>query len=102
MARAIHHQIGTEAADDVAHFFDARFRRFDLLNIDGRFRAELARQLQPRRFRRADADHAPCAHFLRGRDRQNSDRAGALDHDRVAPSESAGPRGAVEGTDAGG
>ena len=68
--------------------------------FDRRFGAELARELQPRRLRRADADHPPRAHLLRGGDRQNSDRAGALDHDGVAPGETARPGGAVEGADA--
>src|ERR1700730_2129865 len=45
MARAIHHEVGAEAADDVAHGLDARFRRRDLLNVYSRFRAELAREL---------------------------------------------------------
>ncbi len=49
-------------------------RRRELLDIDGRLRAELARQRKPRRLRRADADHAPCAHLLRGGDRENADR----------------------------
>ncbi len=71
-------------------------------DIDGGFRAEFARQLQPRRLRRADADHAARAHLLRGGDRENPDRTGALDHDRVAPGESAGAGGAIEGADAGG
>ena len=52
--------------------------------------------------RRADADDAARAHLLRRRDRQNADRPGALDDDRVAPSEAAGAGRAVEGADAGG
>ena len=49
----------------------------------------LRASFEPRLFRRADADHAARAHLLRGRDRQNADRARALDHDRVAPLEAA-------------
>ena len=74
----------------------------DLLDIDGGFGAEFARQLQPRRLRRADADDPARAHLLRGGHRQNPDRAGALDHHGVAPGESAGAGGAIEGADAGG
>jgi hypothetical protein len=56
----------------------------ELASVNWRFRAELARQPEPRRFRRPDADHPPRAHLLRGGDRQNSDRTGALDHDGFA------------------
>src|SRR6185437_6992958 len=100
MSRAIHHQIGAEAADDLAYRLDARLRRRDLFNVYSRFRAELARQLEPRRLRCADANHAPRAHLLRGGDRQNADRARALDHHRVAPGETTGTRRTVEGADA--
>jgi hypothetical protein len=85
MARAIHHEVGPEPADDVAHRGDALLRASELLNVDRRFRAEFARELEPRLLRRADADHPPCSHFLRGRDRENPDRAGALDHHGRAP-----------------
>ena len=85
MARTIHHEIGAEAADDVAHLLDAFRRRPDFLNVDGGFRAEFARQLEPRRFRRADTDHPARAHLLGRCDGQNSDRPRALDHHRVAP-----------------
>ena len=74
----------------------------DLLDIHRSLRAEFARQLKPRLFRRADADHPARAHLLRRGDRQNSDRAGALDHHGIAPGKSAGAGGAVEGADAGG
>jgi len=42
---ALARKFGAEAADDVAHRLDARFRRGHLFDIDGGFRAELARQL---------------------------------------------------------
>ena len=99
MARTIHHEIGAEAPDDIAHRLDARLRRRDLLNIYRCFRAELARQLEPRRLRRPDADHAGRTHFLCGGDCENSDRAGTLDHHRIAPCESAGTAGAIESAD---
>ncbi len=100
MARAIHDQVGAKAADDVAHFFDPLIGRLELLDIHRRLGAELARERKPRRLRRADADHPARAHFLRGRHRQNPDRAGALDDDGVAPCESAGADRAIEGADA--
>src|SRR5215203_5068231 len=67
-----------------------------------RLGAELARQRQPRLLRGADADHPAGSHLLRRRDRQDADRPGALDDDRVAPSEAAGAGRPVEGADAGG
>src|SRR6185312_16891448 len=99
MAGAIHHQIGAEAADNVAHLLDSCLRRPDLFDIDGGFSAELARELQPRRLRRTDADDAACPHLLRGGDRENPDRTRTLDHDGVAPAKPAGPGGAIEGAD---
>ena len=59
--------------------------------FDSRLGAEFARELQPRLLRRADDDHPARPHFLGGRHRQNSDRAGALNDDSVAPGETAGP-----------
>ena len=72
------------------------------IDIDGRLRAEFSRERQPRRLRRADTDHPARTHFLCGRDRQNADRTGALNHDRIAPGKSARAGGAVEGANAGG
>ena len=73
-----------------------------LFDIDRGFGAEFARQRQPWRLRRADADDTARAHLLCCGNRQNSDRTGALDHHGVAPGEAARSRGAVEGADAGG
>src|SRR6185437_4274912 len=101
MSRTIHHQISAEAADDVAHALDPRFRRGDILDVDGGFSAELARELEPRVLRRPDTDDAPRAHLLRGGDREDADRTGALDHHGIAPTEAAGPGRAIEGADAG-
>src|SRR5436190_17002830 len=100
MARAFHDEIGAKTSYYVAHRLDARLRRMQFFDIDGRLGAEFARERQPRRLRCADADDAAGAHFLRSRHSENADRAGALDHDRVAPFESACARGAVEGADA--
>ena len=100
MARAIHHQVGAESADDVAHRLDARLGRFHLLDVHRRLGAEFARERKARLLRRADADDAPRAHLLRGRDRQDADRAGALDDDRVAPLEAPRLDRAVERADA--
>src|SRR3954467_14766187 len=100
VTRAIHHQIGAEAANDVAHFLDACFRGLEPFDVDGCFRAELACQFEPRLFRRADAYHASCTHLLRRRDRQYPDGARALDQDGIAPGKAAGVSGTVEGADA--
>ena len=100
MTRAVHHQIRAEAADDLAHRRDARLGRGEFLNAYGRFGAELAAERKPRRFRRADYDHAPRAHLLRGSHGEHADRPRALDHHRGAPREGADPLRAAEGADA--
>src|SRR5262249_7700909 len=70
--------------------------------VPRRLGAEFARELEPWRFGRADADHARGAHFACGGDGENADRSRALDHHRVSPGESAGAGRAVERADAGG
>jgi hypothetical protein len=100
MAGAVHHQVGAEPADQLAHPRDARIRGLVAFNIDRGFGAELARKLKPRFLRRADANHAAGAHFLRGGDRKNSDRTGTLDDDGVAPFESADAHRAIKGANA--
>ena len=102
MARAVHHEIGAEAADDLADRRDARLWRRELLNIHGGFGAELATQREARLLRRADHDHAARAHLLRGRDREHADRPRALDHHRVADPEAADALRAGQRADAGG
>src|SRR5262249_31600143 len=102
MAGTIHHEVGAEAADDVANTLDALIRLLDLLDVHRRLGAEFARELKPRRFATADADHPSGAHFARGGDGENADRSRALDHHRVPPSESTGADRAVERADAGG
>src|SRR4051794_22003641 len=62
----------------------------------------LAAAFHPRLPRRPDACAAPRAHRLRGRDRENSDRPGALAHRRVTPLEAPGFDRAIERADAGG
>src|SRR6516162_9480679 len=61
MTGTVHHQVGPEAADNLAHPRDALLGCFVLLAIDCRLRTKLSRELQPRRFRRADADHPASA-----------------------------------------
>jgi len=68
MSRTIHHEVGAEAADDLAHSLDARLGVADFFNIDCGFGAESSRQLEPRHLRRADADNAPGAHRQLGTD----------------------------------
>ncbi len=62
----------------------------------------LRSELQARLLGCPDADHASRTHLLCRGDRKDADRAGALDHDRVAPAEAAGANGAVDRADAGG
>src|ERR1700756_3213720 len=102
MAGAVHHQIGAEAADDVAHARDALLRVRDRLDVDRRLGAELSREFEPRRLRRADANHATGSHLARGGDGENADWPRALNYHRVAPGEAAGAGRAVERADAGG
>ena len=61
----------------------------DCLDVDRGLGAELARELQPRRLGRADADHPAGTHLLGGGDGEDADRARALDHHGVAPAEAA-------------
>jgi hypothetical protein len=68
MARAVHYKVGPEAADDLSHPSDAFGGSFDVVDIDRRFGAKLARQSQARAFRGTDANHSTRAHFLRRRD----------------------------------
>ena len=101
MARAVHHEIRAEAADDVAHRRDARFGGVCTSSMFTVASApNLRASLQARLFRRADANHAARAHLLRGGHRQNADRARALDDDGVAPLEAARLDRAVERADA--
>ena len=76
--------------------------RLCALDVDRGLGAEVARQPQPRRLRRADGDHPAGAHLLRRGDGEDADRAGALDDDGVVPLEAAGLDRAVEGADAAG
>ena len=101
MARAVHDEIGAEAADDLAHRSDARLGCRALLDVHGGFGAELAAQREAWLLRRADHDHAR-AHLLRGGNREHPDRAGALDHHRIADPEAADALGAGQRADAGG
>src|SRR5438445_243652 len=102
MAGAIHHEIGAESADDLAHTSDALLRRAHLFELYGRLGAEAAREIEPRMFGRADADHAAGAHFLRRDNSQNADRSGSLNDNRVAPVEPTRLLGAIECANAGG
>src|SRR5262249_30369773 len=97
---AVHHQVGAETANKRAHLRDALIGAPVTFDVDRCFGAELAREFEPRPFRSADADHAPGAHFLRGRHRENPDRTRALNDDGVAPFEPANTRRAIKGADA--
>jgi hypothetical protein len=100
MARAIHHQIGAKSANDVPHPLDTFIRKLEIFDVHSGLGAEFARESQPWLLGRADSDHPGRPHFLGGRHRQNSDRAGALNDDSVAPGETAGPGRAIEGANA--
>src|SRR4029077_15633484 len=100
MTRAIHHQIGAKTANDVPHALDTFVRKLELFDVHSRLGAEFARELQPRLLGRANGDYPARPHFLGGRHRQNSDRAGALNNDSVAPGETTGPHRAIEGANA--
>src|SRR3974377_400656 len=96
MAGAVHHQVGAKPADKLAHPRNARVGGLVAFDVDRRFGAELAREFKPRLLRGADANHAPGAHFLRSRDRENPDWTGTLDDDGIAPFESADPHRAIK------
>ena len=91
MAGAVHHEVGAEAADDVAHAPRCAPPASVTSSMSTVASApNLRASFEPRLLRRADADHAARAHLLRRGDGQDADRPGALDDDRVAPREAAG------------
>ena len=92
VARAVHDEVGAEAADDGAHGLDPRLGRGRRLEVDRGLGAEAACQGQARLFRGAHADDAAGAHLAGCGDGEDADRARALDHHGVAPPEAAGAR----------
>ena len=102
MAAAVDHQVGAEAADDVAHRRDARLRAPVLLDVDRGLGAEGAADPQARLLGRADHDDPARAHLLGGDDGEHADGARALDHHGVADAQGADRLGALEGPDRGG
>ena len=102
MARAIHHQIGAEAADDVAHRLDALFRRLDrsisTVASAPNFRASSSRGVSGAPTQITLPAPISCAAATA----RIPIGPEPWITTRVAPGESARARGAVEGADAGG
>ena len=50
----------------MGYMWKGECRPIEVLDVEGRLRPEFSREFQPRRFRRADADHPARSHLLRG------------------------------------